>query len=567
MRIPTPLAPLACLVLLGCAALPAHAQTPTPKSLVIAIDGARADAIEIAAMPNLRRLIDGDWRPGYRGAYAYQAQTIKDADTWSGPNHTSIFTAVTRAKHGVTGNHANQMAAVDELHYQTVLELHDPALDTVKLATWGLDAEVPNAADYLKISSDAGSTDIAEGMLAGTFADGDWSRGRDVDAMFVFFDDVDHAGHAHGWLGNDYYAALETTDARIGRILDAIAARPGFADEDWQIVVTSDHGGYGTGHGPQAAVYYTIPFLVAGRSAAQGVIDGRARNSDTAATVLSHFGIDPGRGFQRLDDGSVYTLDGRALGASVRATPPASITSGLVANLRLENDYADASGRGNHLAVGAGAPAFINGKFGRAVQIAGSGGQGREYLSFGNDKPDLDFGGVGANADDFTITMWYRAGAQSGDPAIIGNKNWDSGRNAGLLLTAAVSGGNELGLNLADTDRRRADGYRIDTAGSGSQWWLLALTVDRRNGLSTLYAGSPDGKLYFVANEIDALQDLGSSLPLNIGQDGTGTYSYQLKADIDDIGIWRRALDKSEIQTLHDHGNGREIDSLVPICR
>jgi len=558
----------ALLVALAGFALPACAQNARPKSLVIALDGARADALEIASTPNLQRLINGTWQSGYQGAYGYQAQTIKDADTMSGPNHTSIYTGVTSAKHLVTANDVTQMSAVNELDYLSALELKNSALNTVKLATWSLDANVPSAADYLKIETDAGSTDRAVKMLAGTYSDASWTLGRDVDAMFVFLDDIDHAGHSYGWLSSSYYSSLQTADTQIGRMLDAIRARPDFATENWQIIVTADHGGYGTGHGPRSAVYFTIPFLVASRTAAQGVLSGRPHNMDTMATVLSHFGVDPEQSIPRIDGSGSYVLDGSVRGASVRPAFTGSLASGLVANLRFNGTYGDATGRGNNLAIGAGSPAFITGKFGSAVQIDAGRKSAKEYLSFGTGKADLDFGGTGSSANDFTITLWYRAAAQSGDPVIFGNKNWASGVNPGLLLTASVasSGGNELGLNLADTGARRADAYRIDTKESTTQWWFLAISVDRSNGLSTLYAGSPDGKLHFIANEIHALQDLRSLLPLNIGQDGTGTYGYQLKADLDDLGIWRRALGKDEIRTLFNDGAGRELCSIAGGC-
>lgn len=141
--------------LTGLAASTACAQTLTPKSLVIAIDGARADAIELTNTPNLQSLIKGTWAPGYRGAYAYQAQTIKDAATMSGPNHTSIYTGVTAIKHRVTANDDTQMRAVKQLDYLSVLEQERSTLNTVKLATWSSDGVIPTAADYLKVSSDA----------------------------------------------------------------------------------------------------------------------------------------------------------------------------------------------------------------------------------------------------------------------------------------------------------------------------------------------------------------------------------------------------------------------------
>lgn len=556
-----PLLPQAAFsMLLGLAALPALAQTTTPKSLVIAIDGARADAVEIANTPNIRSLINGTWSSGYHGAYAHQAQTIKDAATLSGPNHTSIYTGVTAIKHMVTANDNAQMAAVKQLDYLTILEQKNPSLNTAKLVTWSSDGVVPTAADYLKVSSDATSAAVGSQMLRGAYSDANWSLGRDVDAMFVFFDDVDHAGHSSTWLSSSYLAEVEEVDGQIGQLLAAVKARPNFANENWQILITSDHGGR-DGHGAMEAACYTIPFLVASKSVAQGALAGHAGNKDASATVLTHFGIDPGQVLQLADGSGSYMLDGVAQGRSIRPAD-GSLATDLIANLRFSSNYTDATGRGNNVAVGAGTPFFIVGKFGKGIQIAASQKKQKEYLSFGTHRPDLDFGGSAGSS--FTFTTWYRGGAQTGDPVIFGNKNWNNGAQSGVLFSVGVSGsGSGLGLNLADTGAHRSDAYQISTAESSSGWWFLAITVDRANGLSTVYAGSPAGKLYFISNEITALQDIGSSLPFNIGQDGTGSYASQLKADLDDIGVWRRALSKNEISTIFNNGTGRELCSAA----
>ena len=76
----------------------------TPKSLVIALDGVRPDALAYAPTPRIDALIQGTWQPGYRGAYAPDAQNLYDATTVSGPNHTAIMTGANGGQDGVTGN-------------------------------------------------------------------------------------------------------------------------------------------------------------------------------------------------------------------------------------------------------------------------------------------------------------------------------------------------------------------------------------------------------------------------------------------------------------------------------
>ena len=39
-----------------------------PKALVVMLDGMRADAVDNGFAPTIKRLADGQWQSGYRGA-------------------------------------------------------------------------------------------------------------------------------------------------------------------------------------------------------------------------------------------------------------------------------------------------------------------------------------------------------------------------------------------------------------------------------------------------------------------------------------------------------------------
>ena len=62
--------------------------------------------------------------------------------------------------------------------------------------------------------------------------------GRDgPDAMFVQFDEVDVAGHDSEFSpgSSDYLAAIESVDALVGRLVDAVEDRRVNTDEDWLV--------------------------------------------------------------------------------------------------------------------------------------------------------------------------------------------------------------------------------------------------------------------------------------------------------------------------------------------
>lgn len=293
---------------------PALAQDVQPvahpkvkKSLVIAWDGVRSDALIRADTPNFDALGRGKWAAGYRGRLTTGAYAVNDAAAWSAPNHWAIMTGATATQSGVFDNSKVWSGDSKKFpHYLTLLERHDATLGTAYLFTWEKDVQIPCGADYLKLDSDADNVKRLIAMLRGTYSDAKgalnsaWTRGKVPDALFLFLDGPDYAGHRHGFTpeARKYLDAIERADAQLGQILVALRARPSFEDEDWQIVVTADHGGTASGHGGRAEIEYRIPFLIAGRTIRQSALKPYdvetlqgTRNLDVVPSVLGHFGV------------------------------------------------------------------------------------------------------------------------------------------------------------------------------------------------------------------------------------------------------------------------------------
>jgi len=530
----------------------------TPKSLLVALDGVRPDALGHADTPNIDALIDGSWQAGYRGTYSHVAQNLYDADTVSGPNHCAIMTGATGAQHGVSSNSdVGSGDFVSYPHYLQLLEQHDPTLSTAYLFTWGTDSLIPSGADYIKDSDDQANVARIVAMIDGSLDDpqGDdgtsWTAGTDPDAIFMFFDDPDHAGHSYGFSLEvpEYIAALEVLDTQLGQILDAIAARPSFEDEDWQIVITSDHGGYETGHGGGGAPKHTIPFLVSSRAAMQPAVAPVTEIIDAVPTVLDHMGV-----------AIPSSLDGKVLAQSTAPAPPASIHRQLAAYYRFDGDLSDASGMALHGDVGAQSDVTpvaqsSGGKFGGYLSISDSGG-GASQASYVTllEPGEIDL------TESLTVTAWFRShGLQSGDPVIVGNKDWVSGGNPGWLLLANEGEDNSFGTNYASTVGDRID--LEDIAYTDTGWWFLAAVFDAQ-GVATLYAGNDAGQLHWIALDARDVGPLSSTMPINVGQDGTGSYGHNLGGDVDDLALWERALNPSEISSLYADGTGAELASL-----
>jgi predicted AlkP superfamily pyrophosphatase or phosphodiesterase len=129
------------------------------------------------------------------------------------------------------------------------------------------------------------------------------------DAVFLYFGQVDVAGHAHGFHPTvpQYVEAIERADKLVGRAVAAVKARKTNAQEDWLIVVTSDHGGKGTSHhaGHEVPEILNSFLIVSGPAARRGTLGEQVYLVDAPVTVLAHLGVKAKQ---------EWKLDGRPVG-------------------------------------------------------------------------------------------------------------------------------------------------------------------------------------------------------------------------------------------------------------
>ncbi|MEM7105145.1 MAG: LamG-like jellyroll fold domain-containing protein [Bacteroidota bacterium] len=146
--------------------------------------------------------------------------------------------------------------------------------------------------------------------------------------------------------------------------------------------------------------------------------------------------------------------------------------------------------------------------------------------------------GSGFALSNFTIEMMVKADTWNGDPAILSNKNWNSGYNPGFVIAANTNGQWKFNIGTG-TNRIDLDGENIDDG----QWHHIAV-VYNSSGLKALYQ---DGIL--VDSTSHTLSgSTASGLDLAIGQDGTLTYGFDFGGEVADIRLWGSALDQNTIQ-------------------
>lgn len=201
------------------------------RVLLIGIDGCRSDALQVANTPNLDKLI----------ANSRYSWTLDrgNTDTGTGTGWSTMLTGVWAAKHGVkddlyTGKNYGQyphfLCRVKEASdcFKTASIVHYAAIND--------EVAAPCNADVLRDYDE--DKKVKEAVT-------NYLNDCDMDVIFAHFDDVDHAGHSRGFHPSisQYIDAIEGVDTDLEPILEAVYEREANNNEDWLIIVSTNHGG------------------------------------------------------------------------------------------------------------------------------------------------------------------------------------------------------------------------------------------------------------------------------------------------------------------------------------
>lgn len=260
------------------------------------------------------------------------------------------------------------------------------------------------------------------------------------------------------------------------------------------------------------------------------------------------------------DADTYYLTASNVLGTTVsspavlKVTPEpvfANVTNNLVLHLKFDGDLTDATGRGNN-GNNVGATSFVDGKLGKALHYStDTSASTYNYVDLGT-PADLAFG-----VNNFSVSLWIRLpkGYLLGDLPFLANSS-GSYTNPGLTLAPSYQkGGWSWGIGSVGT-------YGADASINDGNWHHLLYSFDRSSVAVT----------YLDGTQVDSRPDLGggsvdTGTSFSIGQDTTGTYQETGSADIDDLGIWSRALTPLEVQTIYKVGanHNTSFDTYGPV--
>lgn len=238
------------------------------KVIVIGYDGCRADNLimceknEESAVKAL--LADGGHlKLSYCGGVNYPV--INKQATSTAPGWCSMLTGEWASVTGITDN-----SIVKSNDYLTLLttEVESKTIDSSAFyVSWNGHFVNEDSTYYLERKYteekqlDVKMVDAADD--AGTYSNvmADVGSAECSDFIFSIFEYCDHYGHDTGFCPNnpDQVKGFAEQESDALDIINAIKARENYANEDWLIIITSDHGGYNTGHGgPTMQERYTF---------------------------------------------------------------------------------------------------------------------------------------------------------------------------------------------------------------------------------------------------------------------------------------------------------------------
>ena len=278
--------PVSCFLLTACSKTSQELPAGIEHVIVIGVDGLSPDGIHKANTPVIDSMIA-------HGSVKWDVRTVLTSS--SSQNWMSMISGAGPEQHGVINNDWE----IDDHTLPPVVQEPDGRFPTIfsVLRKARPDAEIgavyhwdgfgrlfqKNAVSYDKRFSteDSTATDFIR-----------YIRDKKPLLGFVHFDHVDHAGHHGGHGSEEYYKSVVKTDSLVGKILAGI--KDAGIEKNTLVIIWSDHGGIGYGHGGATPQEAEIAGIFFGKDIKKGYkIEQQVYTYDLASTIAFALNITP----------------------------------------------------------------------------------------------------------------------------------------------------------------------------------------------------------------------------------------------------------------------------------
>ncbi|SIQ29700.1 alkaline phosphatase family protein [Maribacter ulvicola] len=252
--------------------------------VVIGFDGLSPDGLQNAHTPTFDKLIS-------EGASTMHARAV--LPTSSSTNWASMIMGAGPEQHGITSNSWEKdnlvLPAVTQSEpflFPSIFHLIREQRKSEKIGAiyhWGGFGRLfeKSAVDFNENSATEEETAVSASS---------YIKVKNPLFTFIHFDHIDHAGHEFGHGTKEYYASVEKGDSLLAKVMKAIAESD--LAGNTMVVVSSDHGGTGKGHGGESLDEVEIPFILWGKGIKKNYqIKYPVYQYDNAATVAHALNI------------------------------------------------------------------------------------------------------------------------------------------------------------------------------------------------------------------------------------------------------------------------------------
>lgn len=240
------------------------------KVLLLGFDGMRADALVNIRQSGIKE-VDGDNANASYSAINHIVDDMsgkmyiafcggENKDTFQATSTAPGWAALTSGswgiKNGIVDN--NMTKNLDKKTF--MLQLAEKGYRSIFTASWDEHFELTYSKEieYIKQNNlpmdyvNCDNDDQMHEKLLSAVAEGSEDE---KDVIFCIYERPDNNGHFQGFTNenNGYVKAVKDSDQYMYQIIKAVESRSTYENEDWLIILTTDHGGQGRSHGMQKA--------------------------------------------------------------------------------------------------------------------------------------------------------------------------------------------------------------------------------------------------------------------------------------------------------------------------
>ncbi|KYG74538.1 type I phosphodiesterase/nucleotide pyrophosphatase [Roseivirga ehrenbergii] len=322
---------------------------PEKKVMIILVDGVPTDVLESVDTPILDQIAaQGGYTHAYQGG---GKDEYTQTPTISAPGYMNMITGVWGNKHNVWGNSVRNPNYNYWNIFRTVKAVN-PEMTTAIFSSWednrtklvgegkaeagnfmfdySFDGFELDTVAFPHTADRSFMFNIDENVSKGT---ADYVLTDAPNLSWVYLEFTDDMGHMYGD-SPQMIEAVKGMDNQVGRIWAAIQQREREYNEDWMIVITTDHGrteSNGKGHGGQSERERTT-WIVTNQNNLNKRFENNPPVVDVAASALRFLGIEAPEQIKEEMDGIPFIGDISIMNAKAKKEGNELIVSWEVAD-------------------------------------------------------------------------------------------------------------------------------------------------------------------------------------------------------------------------------------------